>query len=168
MPTLSINGISVEVPPGTTILEAAKSALISFMQDVPCESRLGLGVFSERISFLLIEPTEICKNYDALEGAISGLDWRMAWEGDSRISAGFFRAIAMARELKSDLLFFSDGQEAPPLLDTSGEDRLHGKLPSHGPGIEVLPLVVEHRAPGDNPEPGDLGKVVDDVLGEAV
>ena len=26
MPTLSINGISVEVPPGTTILEAAKSA----------------------------------------------------------------------------------------------------------------------------------------------
>jgi mxaL protein len=42
----------------------------------------------------------------------------MAWEGDSRVSAGLHRAVAMAGELDADLLFITDGQETPPLPAT--------------------------------------------------
>jgi mxaL protein len=96
-------------------LEFVKATLRDFVSGLPCASRVGLGVFSERRPFLLFEPIEVCANYAPLAGAIDALDWRMAWEGDSRIAAGLFRAIDMARELKSDLVFFTDGQEAPPL-----------------------------------------------------
>ncbi|MFA5956351.1 vWA domain-containing protein [Hyphomicrobium sp.] len=116
-------------------LEAAKTALTNLMQDVPCESRLGLGVFTERISFLLFDPVEICDNYDALEGAISGLDWRMAWEGDSYIAKGLYSAIDIASSLKSDLIFMTDGHEAPP-LPFSGIPDFDGK-----PGV-VKGLIV--------------------------
>jgi mxaL protein len=81
---------------------------------------VALGVFTERRPFLLFEPIDACADYAPLEGSIAALDWRMAWEGDSRISAGLFRAIDMARDMKTDLLFFTDGQEAPPLPASGG------------------------------------------------
>ena len=96
-------------------LDAVKAALRAMLAKLPCPSHVALGVFTERRPFLLFEPIDVCADFTPLQASIEALDWRMAWEGDSRISAGFFRAIDMARELKSDLLFFSDGQEAPPL-----------------------------------------------------
>jgi mxaL protein len=96
-------------------LEAVKTALRAMLAELPCPSRVGLGVFSERRTFLLFEPIDVCVDFAPLEASIGALDWRMAWEGDSRVSAGLFRAIDIARDLKSDLLFFTDGQEAPPL-----------------------------------------------------
>ncbi|MBM3654861.1 MAG: VWA domain-containing protein [Alphaproteobacteria bacterium] len=96
-------------------LEAVKTALRTTLAELPCPSRAGLGIFSERRTFLLFEPIDVCADFAPLVSAIDALDWRMAWEGDSRVSAGLFRAIDIARELKSDLLFFTDGQEAPPL-----------------------------------------------------
>ncbi|CAA2137862.1 vWA domain-containing protein [Hyphomicrobium sp. ghe19] len=107
-------------------LEAARDALVDLMQDIPCQSRLGLGVFTERISFLLFNPVEVCGNYDALERAISGLDWRMAWQGDSYIAKGLYSGIDIASSLKSDLIFLTDGHEAPPLPFT-GVPEFEGK-----------------------------------------
>ncbi len=95
-------------------LDAVKTALRALLAELPCPSHVGLGIFSERRTFLLFEPIDVCRDFAPLEASIEALDWRMAWEGDSRVSAGLFRAIDMARELKSDLLFFTDGQEAPP------------------------------------------------------
>jgi mxaL protein len=107
-------------------LEAAKAALINLMQDVPCDSRLGLGIFSERIAYLMFDPVEVCNNYDALEEAIVGLDWRMAWEGDSYIAKGLYSSIDLASSLKSDVIFMTDGHEAPP-LPFSGVPEFDGK-----------------------------------------
>jgi len=101
-------------------LEKVKAALRELIVGLPCPSRVALGVFTERRPFLLFEPIDACADFPPLDAAIAALDWRMAWEGDSRISAGLFRAIDMARELKADLLFFTDGQEAPPLPDSGG------------------------------------------------
>jgi mxaL protein len=101
-------------------LERVKAALRALIAGLPCSSRVALGVFTERRPFLLFEPVDVCEDFSPLEAAIAALDWRMAWEGDSRISAGLFRAIDMARELKTDLLFFTDGQEAPPLPASGG------------------------------------------------
>jgi mxaL protein len=105
------------------------------MHDLPCQSRLGLGIFTERISFLLFNPVEICSNYDALEGAISDLDWRMAWQADSYISKGLYSAIDIASALKSDLIFLTDGHEAPPL-------RADGAPPFEGERGKVRGLIV--------------------------
>lgn len=39
----------------------------------------------------------------------------MAWEGDSHVALGLYSAIALAAPLDADLIFLTDGQEAPPL-----------------------------------------------------
>jgi mxaL protein len=96
-------------------LDAVKAALLEMISGLPCPSRVGLGVFTERRPFLLFEPINACADFAPLRASIEALDWRMAWEGDSHISAGLFRAFEMARDLDADLIFFTDGQEAPPL-----------------------------------------------------
>jgi mxaL protein len=96
-------------------LDAAKAALERLLADLPCQSRLGLGIFTERRSFLLFNPAEVCENFAPIETAIQELDWRMAWEGDSMVAKGFFDAVVMAEALKADLVFVTDGHEAPPL-----------------------------------------------------
>jgi mxaL protein len=96
-------------------LETVKTALRRLVADLPCGSRMALGLFTERRPFLLFTPVEVCADVTPLDGALAGLDWRMAWEGDSRIAAGLDRALAMAADLGIDLLFISDGQETPPL-----------------------------------------------------
>ena len=116
-------------------LEYVKATLRDVVAGLPCASRVALGVFSERRPFLLFEPIEVCANYAPLAGAIEALDWRMAWEGDSRIAAGLFRAIEMAHELKTDLVFLTDGQEAPPLP-------FSGAPPFEGRAGEVRGLIV--------------------------
>ncbi|MFC7054124.1 VWA domain-containing protein [Hansschlegelia quercus] len=96
-------------------LDAIKQRLPAAIGRLPCGSRFGLGVFSERRVFLLFEPMETCRNFGAITGAIHGLDWRMAWEGDSRIANGLERAIEMAEPVGADVVFLTDGHEAPPL-----------------------------------------------------
>lgn len=108
-------------------LDLAKIQLKEMLGKLPCSSRVALALFSERVAFLLFEPIEVCRNYGAVAGAIDAIDWREAWEGDSRIASGLFNAVDMAKELNTDLLFVTDGQEAPP-LPFSGGPRFEGKV----------------------------------------
>lgn len=134
--TGSMNTRDMGRPSGSeTRLQAARNALVDLIQNVPCQSRLGLGVFTERTSFLLFEPVQICNSYDGLEDALSELDWRMAWQGDSYIAKGLYSAIDIATGLKSDLIFMTDGHEAPPLPYT-------GTPPFDGKRGEVRGLIV--------------------------
>ncbi|MGU3538801.1 vWA domain-containing protein [Methylobacterium sp. A54F] len=96
-------------------LDTAKAALRRLVTELPCGSRVALGLFTERRPFLLFAPIEVCADFAPLDGAIAALDQRMAWEGDSRVAAGLHRAVALAGELGTDLLFVTDGQETPPL-----------------------------------------------------
>jgi len=107
-------------------LEAAKTSLRSTLAKLPCGSRFGFGFFTERRSFLLFDPVEVCENFSAIDEAIGELDWRMAWEGDSYVSKGLFSALALAQSLKSDLIFITDGHELPP-LPYSGLSPYEGK-----------------------------------------
>jgi mxaL protein len=101
-------------------LDAVKTALRDMIAELPCSSRIALAVFSERRPFLLYEPIEVCGHFALLGASIEALDWRMAWEGDSHIAGGLYRAIDMAKELRADLVFLTDGQEAPPLPASGG------------------------------------------------
>ncbi|MGQ4273744.1 vWA domain-containing protein [Terrihabitans sp. B22-R8] len=99
----------------TSRLDMGKRGLRALLAALPCGSRLGLGIFTERQTFLLFEPVEVCESFAALDGAIATLDWRMAWEGDSYVARGVHAGIAQAGTVDADLIFLTDGQEAPPL-----------------------------------------------------
>lgn len=134
-------------------LEASKSALRELVTRLPCGSRVGLGIFTERRAFLLFAPIEVCDDYAPLDGALAALDWRMAWEGDSRIASGLFRAVEMADGLDADLVFLSDGHEAPP-LPRSGGPSFDGK-----PGaVRGLVVGVGGRTLSQIPRYDDRGR----------
>ncbi len=127
-------------------LAAAKGSLEGLAGLLPCPSRLGLGVFSERRALLLFEPVPLCENYDAITGAIRQIDWRMAWEGDSYIAKGLYSAIELGPSLNADLLFLTDGHEAPPLPDSIIP-------PFEGKIGDVRGLIVGVGGPAKSPIP---------------
>lgn len=96
-------------------LEFVKRSLRAAVAELPCGSRFGLGVFTERSSALLFEPVETCAGFPAIAAALDRLDWRMAWAADSRIAAGLLNTLERLARYEADLIFVTDGQEAPPL-----------------------------------------------------
>lgn len=98
-------------------LQAAKRQLDGLIGELPCGSRLGLGLFTESRSFLLLAPVEVCGNYRELKDTLARIDGRMAWTGNSEVAKGLFGGVAIAAGLpeKPALLFISDGHESPPV-----------------------------------------------------
>ncbi|MER0240010.1 vWA domain-containing protein [Fulvimarina sp. MAC8] len=125
-------------------LDQTKRSVTEITRRLPCGSRVGLGVFTERRSFPLIEPVEVCSNFAPFTDAVDGLDWRMAWEGDSRVVRGLNSAQSIAADLDSDLVFITDGQEAPPLpvngrRDADDPDRTAGLILGAG-NDDLVPI----------------------------
>ncbi|PCJ30435.1 MAG: MxaL protein [Gammaproteobacteria bacterium] len=99
-------------------LDKVKQDMISAIQTLPCGSRVGLGLFTERSSALLFSPIEVCSNYSILEDSIQHIDWRMAWVADSNIGRGLYNILKQLKKdflLSSKLVFFTDGHESPPV-----------------------------------------------------
>jgi mxaL protein len=116
--TQSMNTVDMAVG-GRSVprLTFVRQALHDTMSALPCGSRLGLGVFSEYRSLLLITPLEVCTHYDELLAVVDRIDGRMAWAGASEVSRGLSSAVTVANGLPDtpSLIFVSDGHEAPPL-----------------------------------------------------
>ena len=108
-------------------LEAAKAALQRLLGELPCMSRLGLGLFTERRGFVLFNPIEVCENFAPIEQSIANIDWRMGWEGDSFIAKGLHHAISETALLDADIVFLTEGQEAPPLPPGGGLPEFEGE-----------------------------------------
>ena len=144
-------------------LQFVKHTLRQLLARLPCGSRFGLAIFTERRSFLLFVPVEVCENFAPIDGALAALDWRMAWEGDSRIASGLHSAIEMAGELQADLVLLTDGQEAPP-LPTTGPPAFEGE-----PGdVRGLIVGVGGRTPVPIPKFDDRGREIGFVAAEDV
>ena len=140
-------------------LEAVKDRLRGLAAKLPCQSRLGFGIFSERRAFILFTPVEVCSNFAGVDAAITALDWRMAWEGDSYVANGIYDAIRYAGDLDANLLFFTDGHEAPP-LPFSGTPKFEGKTGD----VKGLIVGVGGIAPTPIPKFDDEGREIG-VLG---
>ncbi|WP_426993486.1 vWA domain-containing protein [Methylomonas sp. CM2] len=95
-------------------LDFVKHSLRGQLMALPCQSRVGLGIFTERRSALLFEPIEVCSGFNEIDAALAALDWRMAWAADSRIAAGLARTLEDFKTREETLVFLTDGQEAPP------------------------------------------------------
>ncbi|MGH8550174.1 MAG: vWA domain-containing protein [Methylococcales bacterium] len=113
----------------TTRLDFSKQALTRAIRDLPCGSRAGLGVFSERQSTLLFTPIEVCQSYGEIVAAIDHLHWAMAWAADSRVAKGLHSALELVRDFDASLIFLTDGHESPPLnpLYITSFNELKGK-----------------------------------------
>ncbi|MGE3772714.1 MAG: vWA domain-containing protein [Gammaproteobacteria bacterium] len=104
-------------------LDFVKDVLRRLLPRLPCGSRVGIGLFSERQTAPLIMPVEVCGNYAALDAALARIDWRMAWAADSNIAKGLYNTLQLVVDLRDAgrlppalaLVFFTDGHEAPPV-----------------------------------------------------
>lgn len=98
-------------------LAYTRHLLSEAVTNLPCGSKVGLSVFSAESIALLFTPIEVCKNYDVIQDSIAHLEWRMAWRGNSRLRFGMQSAAALLSSLEApaQVVFFTDGDEAPKL-----------------------------------------------------
>jgi mxaL protein len=87
--------------------------VIAALAALPCGSRAAVALFAGTDTLVLFEPLEICRHYPAIEEVVRRIDWRMAWDGDSRVEAAVLAALHEAGQRGLDLVFISDGDEAP-------------------------------------------------------
>jgi mxaL protein len=106
-------------------LTFGKQLIRSALEELPCGSKAGLGVFTEHRTFLLFAPVEICDNYRVISTMIDQIDRRMAWAELSEVAKGLYSGIETVTTLapgsaeglagKTHLVFITDGHEAPPV-----------------------------------------------------
>lgn len=126
-------------------LQFVKQTLNKLVLKLPCQSKVGLGIFTERNSTLLFEPIEVCSSYAEIDSVLDTIDWRMAWAADSRISKGLASTISQIQDSGSHIIFLTDGQEAPPINPRYKTDfsdlkgKLKGLLVGVG-GLQNVPI----------------------------
>jgi mxaL protein len=116
-------------------IDFAKAAMSDVLQRLPCGSEIGWSVFTNQRSLLLLAPVEVCGNYDALLSSLDQIGGKMRWVNSSVIAqGGIYSAIRAATDLghNTDVVFITDGQEAPPVApnETSVRDIPQGLV--HG------------------------------------
>ncbi len=101
----------------TSRIHVVRDTLRKSLATMPCGSRMGLAIFSEYRSFLLLSPVEVCDNYAELSASIDHISGKMAWAGGSEIAKGLNWGLKMAVQIepRPSLVFLTDGHEAPPI-----------------------------------------------------
>lgn len=105
-------------------LAYTRHLLKNTIAELPCGTNVSLSVFSAESVALLFTPIEVCKNYDAIQDSVAHLEWRMAWRGNSRLRFGMQSVTAILSSLSApaQVVFFTDGDEAPKLNATNKTD----------------------------------------------
>jgi mxaL protein len=114
----SMNAIDMTIngKPASRIAHTQKM-LHEIISSLQCGTKVSLGLFAGVSVAALYTPIEVCANFSAIQDTIDHLDWRTGWSGNSRIRESMDN---MARTLRSfpepaQVVFFSDGEEAPNL-----------------------------------------------------
>ena len=109
----------------TSRLAFAKASMREALSRLPCGSKIGWSIFTGQATLPLLPPIEVCRNFDALLASLEGIDGRMRWTNWSRIAeGGVYSAVRVAHELGRgvEVVFFTDGQEAPPILPSNSPE----------------------------------------------
>jgi len=115
-------------------LAFAHEAARRTVRDLPCGSRVGWAAFTGYRTIPLLAPVEVCANYNDLLASLDQIDGRMRWSNASEITKGVYWSVLSAQEIDlssdvhPDVVFLSDGQEAP-LLDPAYPPRVLDDLP---------------------------------------
>lgn len=166
-----------------TRIEAARAAARVLIDELACGSEVGIGMFTEYRTYLMLLPVEVCADHDELRGTLATVGVDIAWSSGSEIAKGLYSAMRSLRTLEHPpaLLFFTDGHEAPPLSPryrpafdgTPGE--IAGALVGVG-GDEPMPIPktdlegrplgvwrADEVVQGDPRRLGKAGALVDDA-----
>ncbi|MDE3011787.1 MAG: VWA domain-containing protein [Pseudomonadota bacterium] len=97
--------------------EQARLGAADILRTVPCGSRIGLGIFNEYRTLVLLAPLEVCANFRELQATLDSIGNRMSWAGASEIAKGLNSGLQALTALpdKPALVMFTDGHEAPPI-----------------------------------------------------
>ncbi|MFC4314311.1 vWA domain-containing protein [Steroidobacter flavus] len=108
----------------------AHEAARQMLRDLPCGSRVGWAAFTGYRTIPLLSPVEVCAYYNDLIASLDQIDGRMRWSNASEITKGVYWSVLSAQETspRPDVVFITDGQEAPP-LDPAYPPRLLEDLP---------------------------------------
>jgi mxaL protein len=114
--SMNVSDMSLQGHPASR-LEFTKALLKQTIKDIPCHSRVGLGIFFKADIVLLYTPIEICSNTSLIWDSIDHLEWRMASRGNSNIRLGLqsISARLATFDTPTNVVFITDGDEAPPL-----------------------------------------------------
>lgn len=98
-------------------LDLTKRIMHDITANLPCGTKVSIGLFAGVSVAALYQPIEVCSNYAAIQDTIDHFDWRMAWSGNSRMRESM---LGIARTLRAfpepaQVVFFTDGEEAPKL-----------------------------------------------------
>lgn len=98
-------------------LDAARDAMRALLPRLPCGSRLGWAIFADYRSVPLMLPVEVCSHYEDLLTSLERIDGRMRWANASNVGKGVTWSVRTADQVGDGtrVLFFTDGQESPPL-----------------------------------------------------
>ncbi|MDO8843762.1 MAG: VWA domain-containing protein [Methylicorpusculum sp.] len=137
-------------------LSFVKAALKEVLAELPCDSKIGLGLFSTKNIFLLFEPLELCAHYAAIDESLAKIDWRMAWAADSHIARGIYTSLSDIQKLESKpgLVFFTDGQQTPKSAKEPFFQMEAGKTPGLIVGTGNLESVPVPRLDNQNQQIG--------------
>jgi mxaL protein len=101
-----------------------QDTLHKLVSELPCGTNVSIGLFAGVSVAALYTPIEVCENFDAINDTIDHFDWRTGWSGNSRIRASM---PVLAKTIRSfpapaQVVFFTDGEEAPKLHVFNRED----------------------------------------------
>jgi len=138
-------------------LDYARESVRRVLPKLPCGSRIGWAAFTGYQTLLLITPVEVCEHYNDLLASIAQIDRRMRWSNASEITKGIYWAMlaAQATESRPDIVFMTDGHEAPP-LDPTYAPRMFDDLT--GPAIRGWLIGVGNVMPSPIPKIDEEGR----------
>ena len=129
--SMNVEDYEIEGAP-VSRLSFAHEAARRTLRDLPCGSRVGWAAFTGYRTILLLAPVEVCDNYNDLLASLDHIDGRMRWSNASEITKGVYWSVLAAQQTDShpDIVFITDGQEAP-VLDPSYPPRVLDDLPKN-------------------------------------
>jgi mxaL protein len=108
---MSLNGRTV------SRLDYTKRMMHDIVAQLPCHTRLSIGLFAGDAVAALYTPLQVCQHFSAIHETIDHIDWRMAWTGNSQLRESLAITAKLLRQMPeaTKAVYFTDGDEAPLL-----------------------------------------------------
>jgi mxaL protein len=105
-------------------LKYAKNTLHKVLEQLPCKTKVSIGMFAGVSVSATYTPIEICENFSAVNETVERLDWRSVWAGNTRLRASMINLARLIRSFpeSAQVVYFTDGEEAPFLHAFNTED----------------------------------------------
>ena len=105
-------------------LDYTKATLRKVLEQLPCKTKVSIGMFAGVSVAATYTPIEICENFSAVNETVERLDWRSVWAGNTRLRASMINLARLIRSFpeSAQVVYFTDGEEAPFLHAFNTED----------------------------------------------